>query len=402
MIVLTPTFIDQIEPIAKRQEIADARQQGLRIVVQPKPSGSKSWACRYTFKREKWKLTLGPYPALGVASAREAAREALKAVALGSNPAVTKKLERATAEVEAKADEPMTIEQAVELYDARHVSKLRPATMAYVRRELNAAKDAWRARLLTSIKRKDVIAFVDLADDRGPHAGNTRRKVLAAFFRWACEDRDLIEDSPAQLSKNDVNKRKRYLNDGELRLVWQAADKLGGPYGALTKLLILTGCRRNEIAKLTWDEIKPDCIFLLPERTKTNEALRIPITPLMRSILDALPRRGQYVLGNGRPMSANMRAKESLDVQLNEPWRFHDLRRSFVTGCARIGVPVQVVEKCVNHALGGVLAVYQQHDFTDEKREAFMKWSEHIAAITAHSQDTPAVPAPLAADLATA
>ena len=122
----------------------------------------------------------------------------------------------------------------------------------------------------------------------------------------------------------------------------------------------------------------------------------------MRSILDALPRRGRYVLGNGRPMSANMRAKESLDVQLNEPWTFHDLRRSFVTGCNRLGLPVQVVEKCVNHALGGVLAIYNQHDYTKEKAEAFMKWSEHIAAITAHSQDTPAVPAPLVADLITA
>jgi integrase len=411
MIVLTPTYIDQIEPTDKRQEIADARQQGLRIVVQPKPSGAKSWACRYTFKRDKFKLTLGPYPALGVGAAREAAREALQAVALGTNPAETKRLERATAEVEAKADakadEPMTIETAVALYDDLHVSKLRPATMTYVRRELDTAKDAWRARLLTSIKRKDVIAFVDLADKRGPHAGNTRRKVLAAFFRWACEDRDLIEDSPAQLSKNEVKKRKRFLADDELRLVWLAADKLGGSYGALAKLLILTGCRRNEIAKLTWDEVKPDCIFLLPERTKTDESLRVPLTPLMRSILDALPRRGRYVLGNGRPMSANMRAKESLDVKLNEPWRFHDLRRSFITGCARIKIPVQVVEKCVNHALGGVLAVYQQHDFADEKREAFMKWSKHIAAITApdaapRSQDMSASPVTLAADLATA
>lgn len=68
---------------------------------------------------------------------------------------------------------------------------------------------------------------------------------------------------------------------------------------------------------------------------------------------------------------------------------------------------MQVVEKCVNHALGGVLAVYQQHNFADEKREAFMKWSEHIEAITApdaapRSQDMSASPVTLAADLATA
>ena len=393
MNALTARAVETAKPGPARREIPDGHTTGLYLIVQP--SGVRSWALRYSFQRQKAKLKLGGFPALSLAEARDKANEAKALVDRGIDPRSTRAADDENAN--------KTFEDTADEYVEKHVGDLRLGTAAYVQRELDIVKEAWRGRLLRSIRKADIIVRLDAAYENGTHAGNTARKVLAALFTWAA-GRDLIEISPLEgIKKRKTKGRDRFLGDGEIRLVWQAADKLGGSYGALAKLLILTGARRNEIARMTWDEIKADEIVLPPDRNKTAEWLHIPLTPLMRSILDTLPRRGQYVLGDGsRPMSANMRAKDSLDVQLNEPWRFHDLRRSFVTGCARIGVPVQVVEKCVNHALGGVLAVYQQHDFTDEKLEAFIKWSSHIAAITAHSQDTPAVPVTLAEDLATA
>ena len=397
MDALTAREVETAKPTATRQEIPDGHTTGLYLIVQT--SGARSWALRYSFQRKKYKLRLGGFPALGLADAREAANAAKALVDRGIDPRTEKAADTSA----------VTVEEAIADYVEKHVDpELRAGTAKYVQRELDAVTAKWRGRLLRSITKRDVITRLDAAYENGVHAGNTTRKVLAALFTWAT-GRDLIAISPLEgIKKRKTKSRERFLGDGEIRLVWLAADKLGGSYGALTKLLLLTGARRNEIARLTWDEIKADEIVLPPDRNKTAEWLHIPLTPLMRSIIEALPRRGSYVLGDGlRPLSANMRAKNSLDVQLNEPFRFHDFRRTFITGCARIGVPIQVVEKCVGHKLSGVLKTYQHYDFSVEKREAFMKWSEHIAAITApdaapRSQDMSASQGPLAADLATA
>jgi integrase len=172
------------------------------------------------------------------------------------------------------------------------------------------------------------------------------------------------------------------LDDEELRIVWQAAERENGRYGALVKLLILTGCRRNEIARLQWSEVQGDYIVLSPERTKTAEAHRVYLSPLAKAIIEAQPRRGAYVLGNGKPMSANCYAKDCIDVTLNEPWRFHDLRRSFATGLQRLNVPVEIIERCLNHKLPGIKAVYNRFDYGPQCRDAWERWSKHIEAIT--------------------
>ena len=382
MPVLTARSVEQAKPQPTtkgkhvgelaRTEIVDEKVQGLRLVIQL--SGVKSWAVRYSFARRKRKITIGPFPRIGLAAARERAASIIEQVDRGIDPALAKTRGVATDE---------SFEAHADLYDKLHVSTLRPATAAYVRRELDAAKVAWRGRALVSITKQDVVALLDAVKPNGKHAENTRRKVLASFFNWS-SDRAAIDVAPTSgLKKNKVKKRERFLDDAELKLVWAGAEKVNGKYGALVKLLILTGCRRNEIARLEWSEVKADCIMLPPERTKTDEAFRIALTPAMRKILDTFPRTGKYVLTrNGNPLSANDRAKNLIDVKLDQPWRFHDLRRSFRTGLARIGVPVQVAEKCLNHKLAGILAIYDQHDYADEMKAAWEKWSTHIEALT--------------------
>ena len=365
--VLTAKSVENFDKPAARVEVRDALVPGLRLVVQP--SGAKSWAVRYSFNKVKRKLTLGSFPTVGLAAARDAARKALEEASLGTDPA----------NKNAASDGTLSVKAAADLYTARHVASLRNRTQEYIGRELRALTAALGSRPMGTLRRRDLIAVIDDAAASGPHAVNQRAKVFAAFFNWAC-GRDMIDTSPAAgIKKIKVKPRERFLDDGELRLVWQAADK-AGRYGALAKLLILTGCRRNEIARLEWSEIQDDYIVLAPERTKTGEAHRVFITPLARSILDSLPRVGRYVLGNGSPMSANCFAKDQLDVKLNEDFRFHDLRRSFATGLQRLGISIEIIERCLNHKLPGISKIYNRHDYTAEMRDAFTRWSNHAAA----------------------
>ena len=65
-------------------------------------------------------------------------------------------------------------------------------------------------------------------------------------------------------------------------------------------------------------------------------------------------------------------------------WTFHDLRRTCATGLARLGIPVRVTEATLNHVSGtggGIVGVYQRHDFADEKRAALDAWARRVAAL---------------------
>jgi integrase len=188
--------------------------------------------------------------------------------------------------------------------------------------------------------------------------------------------------------------RDRVLEDWELKLVWQASHKLGSPFGPLVRLLILTGARREEVAGLSWAELREDAaMWHLPaERAKKGNPLDLPLTSLALQELAALkgkgdkwPRKGLLFSTTGKtPVSGFSKAKARLDAEiakLNEgealnAWRLHDLRRTLATGMQRLGVRFEVTEAILNHVSGaksGVAGVYQRHNWADEKRTAYVE-----------------------------
>ena len=187
------------------------------------------------------------------------------------------------------------------------------------------------------------------------------------------------------VSQRKRKSRDRVLDDAELKLTWEAADAAGGAAGALIKLLILSGARRNEITELARDEIKAEAIELPGERTKNGLPHTIPITPMIRDVLDTLPKTGKFVLNSAdRPFGDHSGAKEKVDPAIR-PWTLHDLRRSFASGLQRLGVAPHIVELALNHRSGtfsGVAGIYQRHRYAKEVREAFEAWSQHIEVLT--------------------
>ena len=221
-------------------------------------------------------------------------------------------------------------------------------------------------RALEHITRRDIMQLVDKAAERGPSAGNNFLRDVAAFFRW-CESRDLLKHSPARGIRKPgaLVVRDRVLDDAELLAVWRAADAAGGPEGAVVKLLMLTGCRRTEISHLMTSEIVGDEIRLPKERTKNNTAHTIYLTPLMQRVLTSVMSHvgGRYALtGKRTPVANSNRTKQKIKAEI-APWVFHDLRRSFASGCARIGIDPYTTERMLNHRLRGVAGVYQKYSF---------------------------------------
>jgi integrase len=381
---LTARTIETIKPGQDRREIADRHMPGLYLVLQP--SGARSWAVRYRHAGRPRKHTLGSYPAIDLKSARDLAGRALRTVAEGRDPGREKAQERTA--------KPDTIEAIAKLFIERHCHRSnRPRTARETQRLLDLhVLPRWRGRLVRDITRRDVLDLLDRVVDSGkPIAANRVLSAVRKMLNW-CVARDILAASPCTGVKPPTAERSRdrVLTDPELHNVWQAADKVGGPFGDLVKLLVLTGQRRDEVAGMEWSEINLEVRLwtLPPKRVKNNEKHEVPLSEPAIAIMAAMPRVGdRFVLtSNGEaPSSGYSKGKRRLDALLPPDmprWRLHDIRRTAASGMAKLGVNLPVIEKVLNHSSGsfaGIVGVYQQYTFADEKRRALDAWGAFVA-----------------------
>jgi integrase len=369
-------------------EIADAVLPGLYLVVQP--SGVRSFAVRTRINGKPAKLTIGRWPLMDLASARETARAKLQAVGSGVDPR--------QAERRAKAEARQAEEQTV-----------RAVTEEWFRRDQAGNRDIYRVRRImdrevlptlgdmemVAVRKRDLIILLDRIADRAPIRANRTLAAVKRLFNWAAS-RDLIELNPAAFIEKPAPeiRRDRVLGDCELAAVWHAACRVGGPYGAGILLLTLTGARLSEIFEARWSEIdeKAGVLRLPAARSKSKEGRSISLSEQADGVLCALPRFAGcdwIITASGqRPFKAVGTSKLRLDAALAgpiSPWRVHDIRRSVATGLQRLGVRLETIEAVLGHRSGsrsGIVGTYQRHRFDAEARQALDLWGRHITRIT--------------------
>lgn len=376
---LTAVSVARIKPPKTGQvDHFDSGFPGLALRVSY--GGGRTWVYFYRLHGKQARMTLGRFPALSLADARQAWREAREMVAKGESP----RPKPAADTVEAVAEEWIKRDQS----GNRSVDEVRRVMARDV-------LPVWRGRLFAEIGRRDVLDLVDGIADRG--AVTLARRVhahLHRLFRWSV-GRGIIEASPmADLPKPGAAvKRDRVLSDAELSAIWKASTSTAWPFGPLFRILILTGARREEIGALRWSEIDGDVIRLTGDRTKNGEPHDIPLSPEAMAIIEGLPRvaRSEFVFSTTgqTPVSGWSRAKALLDAAAGEiaPWRLHDIRRTVATGLQRLGFSLQVIEAVLGHvsgSRGGIVGVYQRHSFDVEKRAALDAWARHVTGTTAN------------------
>ncbi len=403
--VLTVKSIDAHAAGQSRQELPDALLPGLYLVVQP--SGMKSWALRYRLHGRPSKFTLGPYPAIGLAKARDLGRAALEGVAAGVDPAAGRRAQKVAMEQGGGNDFKSVAARFIERYAKQNT---REATWKEYERLLDVnIVPRWRSKPIEAITSADVVALLDGIVDSGTAVlANRILAVIRRLFNWTVE-RGLLDRSPCEKIKAPAAEvsRDRVLADAEIRLIWQACDSQGWPFGPFVKLLLLTGQRRNEVAQATWAEIDiAGRLWTIPkERTKNGIAQDVQLSAAALEILNGLPRitakAGDKLPGfvfttSGKsPIAGYSKAKTQIDLVVSriceeqsidapERWTFHDLRRTIASGMARLGISVVVVEKILNHSggtLGGVTGVYQRHTFAEERRRALETWATFVEGL---------------------
>ena len=240
---------------------------------------------------------------------------------------------------------------------------------------------------LSDVSRAAVAAEIrTIANERGATTANRARGSLSAFFRWAIGE-GLCDANPVVgTNQHEENgPRERALNDAEAATVFLACPE--NDYGRIVRLLMLTGCRREEIGSLQWSEIdlEAETITLPPERTKNGQEHVVPLSDAALAILKSIPRRDRvHVFGIGTGGYAGWsKGKTNIDkvANLKAPWTVHDLRRTVRTGLGMLGVLPHVAEAVLNHLPAKLIRTYDRNTYAAEKKAALDAWANHLAAI---------------------
>lgn len=380
---LTDFGVRNLEPDRDRQyEVWDRKVSGLGIRVSPK--GAKSWVLIYRIGARSRRLTLGRYPALSLAAARDQAYEALRQIARGQDPAFAKQQERLD-----PSEFDKIVETFIETYAKRQTMSW-AETQKILRRHFVRS---WGRRNVSLITKRDVTARIDyILTERGPSAANQAFAHIRKLFNW-CVERGIVETSPCQGLRMPAatTSRDRVLSEEEIARVWLAAEAIGYPYGPYVKILLLTAQRRDEVASMRWQELDLDqSVWTLPmSRTKAKRAHVVPLTSEVIACVRTLPRLDESFVfpgrTGGRSISGFSKWKRKLDqMSGTSGWTLHDLRRTAATGMAQQKVPPHVVERVLNHitgTLGGVAGVYNRFAYLDEMRGALERWQARVLAI---------------------
>jgi integrase len=376
---LTQSAINKLAPPPGKNDAIFFDDSVHGLGLRAHSGGKRSWIFQFKIGSKQRRITFGTSPSMSLAAAQKTAAELHAQVLLGNDPAAAKSDGRRRA-----AD---TMEAVLRLYLPEKRQGLAPGSYVATERHLLTYAKPLHGLGVASITRRDIgTLLAEIAASSGNPSANFARASLSAFFAW-CMMRGLIDQNPVigtMIAK--MEPRTRVLSLPELAAVWKACNE--DAYGAIVRLLILTGQRREEIGGSRLEEVGEEVIALPAGRAKNRRAHIIPLSSPAQEILSG---RNEYRSGSAfvfgqKPFTSWSRGKALLDTELGNklaPWTLHDLRRSVATGMAELGIAPHIVEAVLNHVSGhkaGIAGVYNRAAYEKEKRVALATWAEHVLA----------------------
>ena len=390
-VALTDRFVAHAKAQGVRQlDYFDETIPGLALRVSS--AGRKTWTFHYTSPKDdkRARLTLGTYPATTLASARGLAIEARGTIEKGTDPRT-------------QASGAMTVAALVDSYVEKHVAPLRTAPEIERRIRKNIVPVIGDVRL-ADFHRRDVNRCVDPITKRGSPIEAARAfEDLRAMLRWAVSRGDLDHNPIDGMKKPATSKpRERVLTDDEVRALWTGLPMVlakSATCQRIIKLCLITAQRVGEVAECVVPNstlsvrsgrcqgrglrtvIRTLCRFprwrsRSSKRRWTARSLCFPLTT------GAMPPRAvaKTIARAAEPTKDYPKGRFGL-----APFTAHDLTRTALTGMARLGVAPIVIGHVANHRTttkaGMTLAVYVQHQYEKEKREALELWGDRLAGI---------------------
>jgi integrase len=393
--------ISDAAALGKSVRVYDEALKGFGVTAGT--SGSASYFVEYKLGGRgspSRRMTLGKHGTLTADEARKIAKAELFQVAQGIDVAWQKREDRS----KLKAD---TLRDAASMYldlDAKDTRYWRE-TRAIFEREVYPSLGR---RAVASIMKGELSGLVDAKAKASPSSARQLFLRLRPVFSWA-EQRGLIAASPftGLRAPKSPKARDRLLTGEEIKAFWQAASEEGWPFENVFKLLLLTAQRREEVAGMHWNEIdlNTNVWTIAKERCKNGKAHTVDLSGDALTLIKSIRNEPGLVFSTTRdtPVSGFSKAKKRIDQRMGEllggaidpntgdivggkyqPWRTHDLRRTAASGMAGLGFQPHIIERVLNHvsgAQGGLVGVYQRHEYRDERRLALLEWSTHLSEL---------------------
>jgi integrase len=387
---LTTRFVESPQRIPKegREDVADTVVPGL--LLRSYASGRRTYALEARYPRHPKnpaRRELGNVAVTSLEEARGKACRWLELIAHGIDPEVELEREKQAA-LRAQRG---TFAHVWEAFWAQHASKLDKAKEAG--RAGAAFLRLWGHRSAAEIEPAEIADYFRSIAGKPAEARN-RLGHLRRMYSWAIGSGGFgLNANPcAVLKPADLIGRKegrdRILADDEIRRVWSAADEAGYPFGAIVRMLLLTGQRLSEVGEASWPEIDFDkVLWTIPApRMKMDRAHVVPLAADTVELLRSLPRfSGPYIFtttDGRRPFAGFSHAKRRLDAASGvQAWVLHDIRRTMRTHLSALPVTDMVRELVIAHAKPGLHKVYDLHSYETEKREALQLWERRLRGI---------------------
>ena len=414
-------------PVSGECAVSDTDTRGLGVRVQA--SGVKTYFVRYRLGGRgapERRLTIGRVGDLPLAEARIQAQAALVAARQGRDPVAERK---AAGEALAAAKPKATLSDLIDMHERDQVvhGVLSAAENAKsLRRELAVMS----RRDPSTIARAEIVTVFDKVRDGVPgHAAprpgsvaNLRARVHG-LLAWAENAGHIPVNVMAGYRSKRRSRAERLealqtssggvmLDMDEIAALWRACEdpRIGQSFGSYVKLLVLTGCRRGEMARarLSWITParggKPAFMTIPAEHTKSGRPHVVPFPPLAAGVVAGVARfrdndplltpgaasrktgaRSVPISGWSKQWPKLLTLAESYGLKRKPV--LHDLRKTFRSHLSRLGVPDRVAEAMLNHVpTDTLIGVYDRHDFLDEKIEGAAKWADEISASLAKTQ----------------
>ena len=382
----TSAFINSLKYKGHQEDITDSHPLGVSGQLCIRVGKKKmSWFIQYRQSGKRRKMNMETYPTVGLAQARKLAVQELLKISDGYNPQKEKHQQKTAPTV------PMLWDEYLKSLKRKQRKKA-PASLVEEQRKYNKELEP----ILGKLKVKDVTPMIlnnllDNLADRAPVQANRVHSLLSIMFKPALK-LGWITVHPLQWVDRPAGQelpRKRVLSDEEIKQVWPQFNRVNANPRDILKLGLYTAQRPGEITRMRWEDIdfKENIWTIRNTKNGTDH-----IVPLSRQVQDILlvrkmerlqdewvfwsrsSKRG-YVSASSVPRSM---VKKLSGVT---GWTSHDLRRTGRTIMARLGIEPHICERVLNHAQGGIQAVYDLYGYMDEKRDALDKLAHEIDTI---------------------
>ena len=361
-------------PATGQKTYYDSSLRGFGVRVSQ--GGTKTFVVLYG--KDRRRRSLGRYPDLSLADARHLAKQAQVDITLDElNPKVSLPKVKFTAA------------RAKFLSDCE--TRTKPRTVNEYRRLLHRHFDFEQD--ITELTRHDIASIIEAI--KKPSEQHHAFVAIRTMINW-CVKRGFFDLSPVPPMTFKSRPRERVLSERELAQVWNRAEGFGYPYGPIVQLLILTGQRKGEVVGLRRTWIADDRIIYPSEFVKNQRSHTVPVGKWALDLISTLPGETDLLFPSRfeeeKPFNGFSKCKAAFDQDLEvEPYTLHDLRRTFSSNMAKLGTPIHVTERILNHVSGtisGVAAVYNRHAYVDEMQSAFAAYEHHLAGVLSEHSGT--------------